>query len=300
MSQPRVRIPYLPPRIEGLAALATNLWWSWSTDARAVFRRIDEPLWHLTKHNPLELLHRVDPARLASCAADPGFLALYDRVMDAARRALTSPNTWFSRQYPDLTQPVAYFCAEFGLHNSVPIYSGGLGVLAGDHLKAASDLGVPLVGVGLFYTKGYFDQQLRIDGWQEDSDERFDVDSTPLERLPGPRRRTVPDGGPTTFGRPVHVARLADAGRPGAGVPARHQPRAERRRRTATSRTSSTPAGPTCGSGRSGSSASAACGCCAPWGSSPRPGTPTKGMPRSCWSSGCASWSRAACPSPTP
>ena len=95
MSQPRVRIPYLPPRIEGLAALATNLWWSWTTDARSVFRSIDEPLWHLTKHNPLELLSRVDPARLAACATDPGFLALYDRVMDAASRALTSPNTWF-------------------------------------------------------------------------------------------------------------------------------------------------------------------------------------------------------------
>jgi starch phosphorylase len=204
MSQPRVRIPYLPPRIEGLAALATNLWWSWSIDARSVFRRIDEPLWHLTKHNPLELLRRVDPARLAGCASDPGFLALYDRVLDAASRALTSPNTWFQGRYPDLARPVAYFCAEFGLHNSVPIYSGGLGILAGDHLKAASDLGVPLVGVGLFYTKGYFDQRLRIDGWQEDSDVNFDIETTPLERLSGPggeRWLTVV----RTFGRPVHV-----------------------------------------------------------------------------------------------
>ncbi|HTS87019.1 MAG TPA: alpha-glucan family phosphorylase [Gemmatimonadales bacterium] len=204
MSQPRVRIPYLPPRIEGLATLATNLWWSWSVDARAVFRRIDEPLWHLTKHNPLELLRRVDPARLAACASDPGFLALYDRVVDAASRALTGPNTWFRERYPDLDRPVAYFCAEFGLHNSVPIYSGGLGILAGDHLKGASDLGVPLVGVGLFYIKGYFDQRLRIDGWQEDSDVRFDIETTPLERLTGPTGEryltTV-----RTFGRPVHV-----------------------------------------------------------------------------------------------
>ncbi len=183
MTSPRVRIPYLPPRIEGLAILATNLWWSWSTDARQVFRRIDEPLWHLTKHNPLELLRRVDPARLAGCAGDPAFLVLYDRTMDAAHRALNSPNTWFRAQHPTLDRPVAYFCAEFGLHNSVPIYSGGLGILAGDHCKAASDLGVPLVGVGLFYTKGYFDQRLRIDGWQEDSDVQFDVESTPLERV---------------------------------------------------------------------------------------------------------------------
>lgn len=204
MSQPRVRIPYLPPRIEGLAALATNLWWSWSTDARAVFRRIDEPLWHLTKHNPIELLRRVDPARLAGCAGDPGFVVLYDRVMDAASRALHSPNTWYQDHYPELTRPVAYFCAEFGLHNSVPIYSGGLGILAGDHLKSASDLGLPLVGVGLFYTKGYFDQRLRLDGWQEDSDVLFDTDSTPLERLAGPAGEpylTVVQ----TFGKPVHV-----------------------------------------------------------------------------------------------
>jgi starch phosphorylase len=124
--------------------------------------------------------------------------------VEAAQRAQNSGDTWFTARYPDLRQPVAYFCAEFGLHNSVPIYSGGLGILAGDHLKASSDLGVPLVGVGLFYTKGYFDQRLRIDGWQEDSDVRFDVETTPLDRVPGP------GGEPylvvvRTFGRPVHV-----------------------------------------------------------------------------------------------
>jgi glycogen phosphorylase len=205
MAFSRVRIPYLPPRIEGLSTLATNLWWSWNLDARLVFRRIDQPLWHLTKHNPLELLRRVDPARLATCAADPGFLAIYDRTMDAFHRAVSTRNTWFQDRFPDLTRPVAYFCAEFGLHNSVPIYSGGLGILAGDHLKSASDLGVPLVGVGLFYTKGYFDQQLRIDGWQEDSDASFDTETTPLERMSGA------NGDPwmavvRTFGRPVHVA----------------------------------------------------------------------------------------------
>ncbi len=205
MTQPRVRIPYLPPRIEGLATLATNLWWSWSTDARQVFRRIDEALWSLTKHNPIELLRRVDPARLAACATDPAFLVLYDRVMDTATRALQGPNTWFHAHHAELERPVAYFCAEFGLHNSVPIYSGGLGILAGDHCKAASDLGIPLVGIGLFYTKGYFDQRLRIDGWQEDSDARFTPESTPLTRIPGPNGEpylTVVH----TFGRPVHLA----------------------------------------------------------------------------------------------
>src|SRR6185295_7566264 len=110
-----------------------------------------------------------------------------------------------ARTYPELDgRPVAYFCAEFGLHASVPIYSGGLGVLAGDHCKSASDLGVPMVGVGLFYMKGYFDQRLRLDGWQEDSDEDYDVTLTPLEPVSGPRQQpyltTV-----QTSGRPVHV-----------------------------------------------------------------------------------------------
>ena len=180
-------IPYLPARIEGLAAIAGNLAWSWSREARALFRAIDEPLWHLTGHNAIELLAGTDPARLAARAADPAFLRLYEVVQAEFARLATPEDTWFARTFPGLERrPIAYFCAEFGLHNSVPIYSGGLGVLAGDHCKEASDLGVPLVGVGLFYTRGYFDQRLRLDGWQEDSDERFEPATRPLERIPGP------------------------------------------------------------------------------------------------------------------
>src|SRR5438093_11398939 len=153
MSQPETRRPLLPERISGLAAVATNLSWSWSRDARALFRMLDGALWHLTRHNPIELLRRVDPARLAACAQDPEFLRLYDAVHVAAERNATSAGAWFATSYAQFAdRPVAYFCAEFGLHSSVPIYSGGLGVLAGDHCKAASDLGVPLVGVGLLYT----------------------------------------------------------------------------------------------------------------------------------------------------
>ncbi len=176
-----------PERIAGLAALARNLRWSWSRDTRALFRSIDQTLWHLTRHNPVEFLRRVDRARLAACAADPEFLRRYDAVLEREARDASAQDSWFATTYPDVVQrPVAYFCAEFGLHNSVPIYSGGLGVLAGDHCKAASDLGVPLVGVGLLYTRGYFDQRLRLDGWQEDADERFDASLTPLERVLGP------------------------------------------------------------------------------------------------------------------
>ncbi len=198
----RTRIPYLPERIEGLAIVATNIAWSWNRDARRLFQLIDDPLWHLTRHNPIAIFRRIDPQRLNDCARDPAFLELYDRVMTELDLLRTTHGTWMAREYPDIdqTRPVAYFCAEFGLHNSVPIYSGGLGVLAGDHCKSASDLGVPLTGIGLFYTKGYFDQQLRLDGWQEDSDEQFDVMNTPLERVYG-------------AGREAHLTSVLTSGR---------------------------------------------------------------------------------------
>jgi starch phosphorylase len=205
MRRSSVALPYLPERIDGLHEIAANVSWSWSRDARALFRVLDRPLWHLTRHNPLEQLRRVDPKRLASCAHDTKFLQLYDRVMSELRSEDNNLGTWFTQTYPDLQgKTAAYFCAEFGLHNSVPIYSGGLGVLAGDHCKASSDLGVPLVAVGLLYTQGYFDQRIRLDGWQEDTDERFDARLGPLEPLIGPR------GEPwlavvRAFGRPVHV-----------------------------------------------------------------------------------------------
>src|SRR6266702_157453 len=188
MTHPGPSDPLLPERIGKLSAIAANLSWSWNRDARVLFRSIDQALWHLTRHNPIELLRRVDPARLAACAQDPDFLRLYDAVSTATARNVTSAGTWFASAYPAFVdRPVAYFCAEFGLHNSVPIYSGGLGVLAGDHCKAASDLGVPLVGVGLCYTKGYADQRLRLDGWQEDAEERVDIASMPLEQVRGPK-----------------------------------------------------------------------------------------------------------------
>jgi len=182
-----------------------NISWSWSRSARSLFASIDEPLWHFTRHNPIMVLRRVHPERLSAVARDPNFLELYDQLMRKSDRERSNRSTWFGGNYPDLTErPIAYFCAEFGLHNSVPIYSGGLGVLAGDHCKAASDLGVPLVGVGLFYTKGYFDQHLRLDGWQEDSDEQFDPTSGPLEQVFGagqkPWLAVV-----NTHGRDIHV-----------------------------------------------------------------------------------------------
>ncbi len=187
MTSPAGFIPYLPERIQGLATIATNLWWSWQLEARDLFRNIDANLWQRTRHNPLELLQRVEPARLQACSQEESFLALYDRVLAQFDAAMSNGHSWFSRAHPgELQRPVAYFCAEFALHNSIPVYSGGLGVLAGDHCKAASDLGVPLIAVGLFYVKGYFDQRLRADGWQEDSDEVISTATTPLTPVLGP------------------------------------------------------------------------------------------------------------------
>ncbi|MGH7670488.1 MAG: alpha-glucan family phosphorylase, partial [Gemmatimonadaceae bacterium] len=182
MNTPGIPLPSLPDRIGDLAAIATNLSWSWSRDARVLFQMIDPALWHQTRHNPIALLQQAVPARLEACAGDQDFLRLYDAVRAKARADVEATDTWFARNAGDRAgSTIAYFCAEFGLHSSVPIYAGGLGVLAGDHCKAASDLGVPLVGVGLLYTRGYFDQMVDVDGWQRDTTEPFNPAIMPLE-----------------------------------------------------------------------------------------------------------------------
>ncbi|WP_396213549.1 alpha-glucan family phosphorylase [Gemmatimonas sp.] len=197
--------PALPARVSGLAHLAQNLAWSWNRDARSLFKAIDEGLWNRTRHNPIRLLQLVDPARLVDLAGDPVFCARYDRAMQWLAAERSDEHTWYARTFPELRgRAVAYFCAEFGIHNSVPIYSGGLGVLAGDHLKTASDLGIPLVAVGILYRNGYFDQRIRVDGWQEDSDARIEFDGVPLVPLPGRdgARHLVTVN---TFGRDIHI-----------------------------------------------------------------------------------------------
>ncbi len=171
----------IPSRIAGLQELASNLSWSWNREARALFASIDDRLWHSTRHNPVVFLQRVSAERLQACADSPVFRAQYDEAMQWSRTESKSDSTWFAKTYPELTNSkIAYFCAEFGLHSSVPIYSGGLGVLAGDHCKTASDLGLPLVGIGLLYRHGYFDQRINLDGWQENMDDTFNLSSTPI------------------------------------------------------------------------------------------------------------------------
>ena len=176
------RQPHLPERISGLRSLALNLWWTWHQDVREVFRRLDYPLWRLTSHNPVRMLHVMPHQRLTEAARDPAFLALYDAAIERLGRALMGQDSWWARSFPQLPQrPIAYFSAEFALHQSLPIYAGGLGVLAGDHCKEASDLGVPLVGVGFMYPQGYFHQTMSAEGWQEELYEHLDWDHTPVE-----------------------------------------------------------------------------------------------------------------------
>ena len=177
---------FIPERLAALPTIAANLSWSWSRDGRALFALIDPVLWAATRENPIALLGRTDPARLAAAALDPRVLALYDR--EAARVANPDTDNWFHANFPDVgaDRPVAYFCAEFAVHSSVPVYSGGLGVLAGDHCKSASDLGIPFVAIGLGYTGGYFEQHIRADGWQEDSDQITDPADSPLEPVLAP------------------------------------------------------------------------------------------------------------------
>jgi starch phosphorylase len=174
---------HLPERISGLQQLALNLWWTWHQEAREVFRRLDYPLWRLTAHNPVRMLHLVPHQRLTEAARDPTFLALYEAALERLGRALTAQDSWWARAFPQLPhRPIAYFSAEFALHQSLPIYAGGLGVLAGDHCKEASDLGIPLVGVGFMYPQGYFHQRMSSEGWQEEVYEHLDWDHAPVEQ----------------------------------------------------------------------------------------------------------------------
>lgn len=160
--------PRIPEDLSRLTELAGNLWWSWNADAQAVFRDIDPELWERVTHNPVKLLREVRQDKLDAAATDAPFVARYQAVLARFDAYMNPAETWFSRTFPDLAgQTIAYFSAEFGLHEALPIYSGGLGVLSGDHCKTASDLGLPFVAVGFLYPQGYFTQYINSDGWQE-------------------------------------------------------------------------------------------------------------------------------------
>ncbi len=161
-------IPRLPQRLEPLREMAFNLWYSWEPDAVKIFEELDPALWKSCYHNPVKLLQRVRQARLHESVLDDGFMRRLESVHQRFKKYIGAQDTWFAKNWPhEMEGPVAYFSAEFGFHESVPEYSGGLGILAGDHCKAASDLGLPFVAVGLLYRHGYFIQRLNKEGWQE-------------------------------------------------------------------------------------------------------------------------------------
>ncbi|MBN2471413.1 MAG: alpha-glucan family phosphorylase [Anaerolineae bacterium] len=176
--------PKLPPRLSRLVELAYNLRWSWDHDTINLFRRMDRELWDLTEHNPVLLLGTIQQEKLQAAAEDDAFLAHFDRVCKDFDHYMTTKNTWYRKQYGDFEQPfIGYFSAEFGLTESVRNYSGGLGILSGDHLKSASDLDIPLVGVGILYQEGYFQQYLGADGFQLEEYPTNDYSNLPVTRM---------------------------------------------------------------------------------------------------------------------
>ena len=182
VSEARALDRFIAPVQERLWALARNPWWSWDNDSRSLFRDLEPVRWRQLNHNPISLLSEIPLPKLERRANE---LVLHGRINYAYRRQqeyLRADRTWGATHAGVLrTRPVAYFSAEFGIHESLPIYSGGLGVLAGDHIKSASDLDIPLIGIGLFYGQGYFRQRLDLEGWQHEEYLETDVSQLPME-----------------------------------------------------------------------------------------------------------------------
>ncbi len=174
----------IPERIKGLGELAYNLWWSWHPEARMLFKMLNRQAWKESTHNPVKMLKELPRETLERAARDPEYLRHYDAVMARFRKEMEERQGWFTLDDP-CHLPIAYFSAEYGLHHSLPFYAGGLGFLAGDHVKECSDLGVPLVAVGFMYPEGYVRQRIRPDGWQEDVEESLDRDAAPISRVAG-------------------------------------------------------------------------------------------------------------------
>jgi starch phosphorylase len=187
----------IPERLGRLPELAADLWWTWNTEAREVFRRLDYTLWRQTAHNPVLMLRQVSQEMLNLAATDAKFLLIYDAAVDALDAARGARDTWWQKTFGDVAGPIAYFSAEFALHQSLPIYAGGLGVLAGDHCKEASDLGIPLIGVGFMYPQGYFHQTVSPEGWQQEVYERLNWANAPIEPA------ITPEGKPCVIAVPL-------------------------------------------------------------------------------------------------
>ncbi|MBI5301373.1 MAG: alpha-glucan family phosphorylase [Chloroflexi bacterium] len=182
----------LPPRLVRLGELAYNLWWGWNPAGRYVFEDLDPVLWEQVYRNPVRLLRELGEERLRAASQDPAYLEKFDAALAQFDAYIQPPTTWFGGTYPYIKDTtIAYFSAEFGLHQCLPIYSGGLGILSGDHIKEASDLGLPFVGVGFLYPQGYFTQKLNPDGWQEAIYEKLNFALVPALPAKTPDGRDV-------------------------------------------------------------------------------------------------------------
>lgn len=174
----------IPERIEGLGEMAYNLWWSWHPQTRNTFKNLDRSLWKITGHNPVKLLRDIPYYQLVASSQDADYLTSYDAAYAAFKSDLSSHDTWYAKKYPDhINDAIAYFSLEFAVHNSLPLYAGGLGVLAGDYCKEASDSGIPLVGVGFMYPQGYFHQVISQDGWQNEVYSQLNYEDVALSHL---------------------------------------------------------------------------------------------------------------------
>jgi len=173
--------PQLPKRIGRITEIANNLWWSWNTEFLRLFKRIDIDLWERCNKNPVKFLKSVDQDKLEAVSRDIAFVKEYDKIVDDFDGYMSSKNTWFNQKYPENRNDlIAYFSAEYGLDQTIGIYSGGLGILSGDHLKSASDLGIPLVAVGLLYKNGYFNQIIDRYGMQQPEYRDLDLYDLPI------------------------------------------------------------------------------------------------------------------------
>ncbi len=176
--------PQLPKRINRLTEISNNLWWSWNTEFLRLLKRIDEDLWETCDKNPVKFLKQVSQEKLEEAEDDTSFLREYDKIVDNFDSYMESKDTWFSQKYPDNQNDlIAYFSAEYGLDQTIAIYSGGLGILSGDHLKSASDLGIPLVAVGLMYKNGYFHQKIDKNGVQHPEYKDLNMSDLPIKTV---------------------------------------------------------------------------------------------------------------------
>ncbi|PZC52599.1 MULTISPECIES: alpha-glucan family phosphorylase [unclassified Mesotoga] len=174
-------VPRLPEKLSRLEELSKNLWWSWNYHAQQMFKHMDPEMWYQEKRSPVRLLRRVRQTRLYELAEDKAFIKMYENTVEEFDKYMGGKDTWMEREHPERKeQCIAYFCAEYGLHESFPIYSGGLGILAGDHLKTASDMGLNFVAIGLLYRNGYFEQRIDESGWQQNIYHSYEFEDFPV------------------------------------------------------------------------------------------------------------------------